>query len=46
MVVPALQSAFKLQMLDSKGRAVVIILGLTPFILNEIIKAIMRTVKK
>jgi Ca2+-transporting ATPase len=40
--IPFMRSAFKLQQLDGRGWAVVLILGLMPLTLNEIYKGILR----
>lgn len=41
--VPAIQSAFNLQMLDSKGWIMVISLGLVPLLINELYKVFLRS---
>ena len=46
MGVPALHDAFKLEMLNAKGWAIVIALGFIPVSLNEIFKIIMRWKEK
>jgi P-type Ca2+ transporter type 2C len=42
VAIPALQSAFHLQMLDLNGWIIVIILGLVPLLFNELFKLIIR----
>jgi hypothetical protein len=40
--IPAMQDAFKLQMLDSAAWINVIALGLVPLVINELFKIILR----
>jgi len=40
--IPAMQNAFKLQMLDIRGWMMVIALGLVPLIFNELSKLFLR----
>lgn len=44
--IPAIRSAFHLQMPDIRAWAVIIALGLTPLVLNEIIKLFLSLTKK
>jgi Ca2+-transporting ATPase len=44
--IPAIQSAFHLQMLDLRGWAIAIALGLVPLLFNEIFKIFIRARKK
>ena len=44
--IPAMQNAFKLQMLDLRGWMIVILLGLIPLTFNEIYKIFIRARKK
>jgi len=44
--IPAMQSAFNLQMLDLRDWIIVIFLGLVPLLLNEFFKIFIRTHKK
>jgi len=46
IAVPFMQEAFKLQMLDSRGWIMVLILGLIPLFLSEIYKLIVRMSSK
>lgn len=46
IAVPFMQEAFKLQMLDSRGWIMVLILGLVPLILSELYKLILRLSEK
>jgi Ca2+-transporting ATPase len=40
--IPAMQRAFKLQMLDMRGATLVLILGLVPLLMNELYKIVLR----
>ena len=44
--IPAMQNAFKLQMLDARGWVIVILAGMVPLIFNELYKLFLRTNKK
>jgi Ca2+-transporting ATPase len=46
IAVPFMQEAFQLQMLDSRGWIMVLILGLVPLILSELYKLILRLSEK
>ncbi|WP_242917913.1 cation-translocating P-type ATPase [Pontibacter liquoris] len=46
VVVPFMQHAFKLRMLDLEGWAMVIFLGIVPLLLNEVIKIVLRARSK
>jgi len=45
MGIPAMQNAFKLQMLDAQGWMIVIVLGLVPLTFNELSKIFLRANK-
>ena len=44
--IPAMQNAFKLQMLDARGWVIVILAGMVPLIFNELYKLFLRTNKR
>lgn len=46
IAVPFMQEAFKLQMLDTRGWIMVLVLGLVPLILSELYKLILRLSEK
>ncbi len=46
MSIPAMQNAFKLQMLDVQGWVIVIVLGLVPLTFNELLKIFYILTKK